>query len=127
MTHATLNYETAPGHEVLAAAGKKYLRPGGRLATEQLFQWANFQPGETVLELAASFGLSAIAIAQRYGVRVVGIEKNPDSVVRARANVAAAGLSDRVEIIEGDNWVEITLSRAAIMGFGNFFSQAFKG
>ncbi|MBD2308240.1 class I SAM-dependent methyltransferase [Chroococcidiopsis sp. FACHB-1243] len=102
MTHATLNYETAPGHEVLAAAGKKYLRPGGRLATEQLFQWANFQPGETVLELAASFGLSAIAIAQRYGVRVVGIEKNPDSVVLARANVATAGLSDRVEIIEGD-------------------------
>ena len=61
MTNATLNFQTASGHQVLAAAGKKYLRPGGRTATEQLFQWANFQPGETVLELASSFGYSAIA------------------------------------------------------------------
>lgn len=26
----TLNFATAPGHQVLAAAGKKILRPGGR-------------------------------------------------------------------------------------------------
>jgi SAM-dependent methyltransferase len=55
-----------------------------------------------VLELAASFGYSAIALAQRYGVKVVGIEKNPDSVARARANVEAAGLSAQVDIREGD-------------------------
>ena len=87
---------------MLAAAGKQTLRPGGRTATEKLFAWADFQPGSTVLELAASFGYSAIALAQRYGVRVVGIEKNPDSVVRACANIKAAGLRDRVEIVEGD-------------------------
>jgi cyclopropane fatty-acyl-phospholipid synthase-like methyltransferase len=102
MTNATLNLHTAPGHQVLAAAGKKILRPGGRTATEQLFQWADFQPGETVLELAASFGTSAIALAKRFGVRVVGVEKNPDSVARARANIQAAGLVGQVEVIEGD-------------------------
>jgi cyclopropane fatty-acyl-phospholipid synthase-like methyltransferase len=102
MTNTALNFKTAPGHQVLAAAGKKMLRPGGKLATEQLFEWADFQPGETVLELAASFGYSSIALAERFGVQVVGVEKNPDSVARARANVAAAGLSDRVEIVEGD-------------------------
>ena len=96
------NFKTAPGHQVLAAAGKQTLRPGGRTATEKLFAWADFQPGSTVLELAASFGYSAITLAQRYGVRVIGIEKNPDSVVRACANVKAAGLSARVEIVEGD-------------------------
>ncbi|NJM74400.1 MAG: class I SAM-dependent methyltransferase [Scytonema sp. RU_4_4] len=102
MTNATINFQTATGHEVLAAVGKKILRPGGRAATEQLFQWAGFKPGETVLELASSFGYSAIALAQRYHVRVVGIEKNPNSVARARTNIAAAGLSSQVEIIEGD-------------------------
>lgn len=102
MTQTTLNFQTAPGHQVLAAAGKKMLRPGGKSATEQLFEWANFQPGETVLELASSFGYSAIALAKRFGVRVVGVEKNPDSVAIARANIRAAGLEDRVEIIEGD-------------------------
>ena len=98
----TLNFATAPGHQVLAAAGKRILRPGGKAATEQLFTWANFQPGETVLELAASFGESAIQIAKRFNVRVVGIEKNPDSVALAKENIEAAGLSDRVTIVEGD-------------------------
>lgn len=102
MTQTSLNFKTAPGHQVLAAAGKQALRPGGYTATEKLFAWAEFKPGDTVLELAASFGYSAIALAQRYGLRVVGIEKNPDSVIRARANVAAVGLSDQVQIIEGD-------------------------
>lgn len=101
-TAASLNFQTATGHQVLAAAGKKILRPGGSAATEQLFAWANFQPDQTVLELASSFGYSAIALAQTCGVRVVGIEKNPESVARARANVAAAGLSDRIQMIEGD-------------------------
>ncbi len=102
MTNITLNLKTAPGHEVLAAAGKKMLRPGGKVATEMLFEWAGFLPGETVLELAASFGFSSIALAQHFNVKVVGVEKNPDSVARARANIAAAGLSDQVEIVEGD-------------------------
>lgn len=102
MTSATVNWQTASGHQVLAAAGKTILRPGGRAATQQLFDWAGFQPGETVLELASSFGYSAIALAQRYGVCVVGIEKNPESVARAQANVAAAGLSHQIQIREGD-------------------------
>lgn len=62
MTKTTLKFPNASGHEVLAAAGKKYLRPGGRIGTEQLCEWANFQPGETVLELASSFGYSAISL-----------------------------------------------------------------
>ncbi|MBG1244100.1 SAM-dependent methyltransferase [Nostoc sp. NZL] len=102
MTNTILNFQTATGHEILAAAGKKYLRPGGRIATEKLFQWANFQPGETVLELGSSFGYSAIALAKRYHVKVVGVEKNPDSVACARANICAAGLENQVEIIEGN-------------------------
>ena len=102
MTDAILNFQTASGHQVLAAAGKKYLRPGGRTATEQLFRWANFQPGETVLELASSFGYSAIALTKRYSVKVVGVEKDSDSVARARVNIRAAGYENQIEIIEGD-------------------------
>jgi SAM-dependent methyltransferase len=102
MANALLNAQTATGHQVLAAAGKKILRPGGKIATEQLFQWAEFKPGDTVLELASSFGESAIALAQRFGVNVVGVEKNPDSVQRARAQVEAAGLGEQIALIEGD-------------------------
>jgi cyclopropane fatty-acyl-phospholipid synthase-like methyltransferase len=99
---ASLDFSTAPGYQVLAAAGKKILRPGGRLATEQLFTWADFKPGETVLELASSYGESAIAIAKRFNVSIVGVEQDPDSVAKARANIEAAGLSDQITIVEGD-------------------------
>jgi cyclopropane fatty-acyl-phospholipid synthase-like methyltransferase len=84
-----LNYRTAPEHQVLAAAGKKILRPGGKLATKQLFTWAGFKSGDTVLELASSFGDNAIYLAKRYGVKVIGVEKNPDSVARAHENITA--------------------------------------
>ncbi|MEM9246235.1 MAG: class I SAM-dependent methyltransferase [Cyanobacteria bacterium P01_F01_bin.153] len=101
-TRKVLNLQTAPGHQVLAKAGKKLLRPGGRRATEQLFQWANFQPEDSVLELAASFGHSAIALAQSYGVNVVGVERNADSVSTAQHNIDAANIADKVNIIQGD-------------------------
>jgi predicted O-methyltransferase YrrM len=93
---------TAPDYQVLAAVGKKILQPGGRSATETLLEWANFQPGETVLELSSNFGNSAIALARQYQVKVVGIEKNPDTVAYARTNIAATGLGSRIEIIEGN-------------------------
>ncbi|NKB17629.1 MAG: class I SAM-dependent methyltransferase [Pseudanabaena sp. CRU_2_10] len=102
MMQATIDLKTVPGYEVLAAAGKTVLRPGGRAATEQLLRWANFQPGDTVLELASGLGTSAIALAKRYGVNVTGIEKSPERVAIAQARVESAGLSDRVQIIQGD-------------------------
>ncbi len=97
-----LDLKNAPGHQVLAAAGKKALRPGGFGATERLFKFAEFRRGETVLELASGLGYTAIRLAKRYGVHVTGIEKNPDNIARARANVSAAGLASQVEILEGD-------------------------
>lgn len=102
MTAQTLNWQTAPGHQVLAAAGKKILRPGGRKATERLFEQADFQAGESVLELASSFGYSAIALAKKYDVCVTGVEKNPDSVAIARENIAKTQSSEKVRVVEGD-------------------------
>jgi catechol O-methyltransferase len=56
-----------------------------------------------ILELGAYCGYSAILIAQRLGPqgRLVSVEKDPVAAEVARANVAHAGLTDRVEVIEG--------------------------
>ncbi len=102
MTPATLNIQTAPGYEVFAIAGKTVLRPGGRRATQQLLQWADFKHGATVLELASGLGNSAIALAKRYHVCVIGIERNPRHLALAQARVKAAGLSDQVQIRPGN-------------------------
>jgi cyclopropane fatty-acyl-phospholipid synthase-like methyltransferase len=102
MTSATLNIQTAPGYEVFAAAGKTVLRPGGRRATQQLLQRANFKPGATVLELASGLGTSAIALAKHYHVRVIGIERNLHHLALAQARVKAAGLAEQVQIRPGN-------------------------
>ena len=111
-THTDLKLQTAPSHVVLAAAGKTVLRPGGRAATEQLFQWANFQPGETVLELASGLGTSTIALAKRYNVQVVGIEKDPDRVAIAQADARSAGVEHLVRFMEGNIFQLETLSES---------------
>ena len=56
-----------------------------------------------VLELGAYCGYSAILIAHRLGPggRLVSVEKDPVAAEVARANVAYAGLTERVEIIQG--------------------------
>ena len=110
MTQTMLNLATAPSHVVLAAAGKTVLRPGGRAATEQLFQWANFKPGETVLELASGVGTSAIALAKGYNVQVIGIEKDPNRVVIAQAKARSAGLDHQVQFIQGNIFQLETIS-----------------
>lgn len=47
--------------------------------------------------MPSAMPLGLIALAQRYGVYVTGVEKHQASVEPARANVAAAGVSDRLK------------------------------
>jgi SAM-dependent methyltransferase len=61
------------------------------------------QPGAQILDIHCGGGRWLIAMARRFtGTRLVGVEFEPDSVARARANVAAAVLSDRITIEQGD-------------------------
>ena len=59
-----------------------------------------------VVEFGTSFGVStlwlAAAVRANGGGRVIGTELVPDKVERARAHVEEAGLSEIVEIREGD-------------------------
>lgn len=60
----------------------------------------------SVIEFGTSFGLSTIhlaaALKDNGGGLVIGSEFEPAKVARARQNVASAGLSEFVEIREGD-------------------------
>lgn len=59
-----------------------------------------------VVEFGTSFGISTLHIAAALkdngGGRIIGSEFEPSKVARARATMAEAGLSDLVEIREGD-------------------------
>ena len=59
-----------------------------------------------IVEFGTSFGIStlhlAAALRDNGGGRLIGSEFEPSKVKRARENLAAGGLSDLVEIREGD-------------------------
>ncbi len=59
--------------------------------------------GARVLELGAYCGYSSIMLADAFGpaARITSIEINRDCVESARANIAVAGLSERINILHG--------------------------
>jgi cyclopropane-fatty-acyl-phospholipid synthase len=58
--------------------------------------------GERVLDVGCGWGAFAIHAAREHGVRVTGITLSEPQAAIARERVAAAGLSDRVEIRTAD-------------------------
>jgi predicted O-methyltransferase YrrM len=77
-------------------------RATGRL----LYMLARSVRARTIVEFGTSFGIStlhlAAALRDNGGGRLIGSEFEPSKIERARANLAAAGLSDLVDIREGD-------------------------
>jgi predicted O-methyltransferase YrrM len=71
-----------------------------------LYMLARNAKARTIVEFGTSFGIStlhlAAALKDNGGGRLIGSEFESSKVVRARENVAAAGLSDFVDIREGD-------------------------
>jgi SAM-dependent methyltransferase len=62
---------------------------------------AELSRGGRVVDVHCGGGRWLIAMARRFPeLELVGVEFEPDSADRARANVAAAGLADRIEIRE---------------------------
>ena len=55
-----------------------------------------------VVELGTATGYSAIWLARGCSGRVVTLETDPERAARARANIAEAGLADRIEVREED-------------------------
>jgi demethylmenaquinone methyltransferase/2-methoxy-6-polyprenyl-1,4-benzoquinol methylase len=53
------------------------------------------------VDVATGTAAVAIALAERYGCRVTGIDSSPEMIATGRERVAAAGLGERIELQEG--------------------------
>jgi len=63
---------------------------------------ADLARGARIVDIHCGGGRWLVAMARRFeGVRGVGVENEADSVERAQATVAAAGLADRIEVMRG--------------------------
>jgi predicted O-methyltransferase YrrM len=71
-----------------------------------LYMLARSARARSIIEFGTSFGIStlhlAAALRDNGGGRLIGSEFEPSKISRARQNLVAAGLSDLVEIREGD-------------------------
>ncbi|TDQ56301.1 methyltransferase family protein [Mesocricetibacter intestinalis] len=86
------------GHNFLARLGKTRLRPGGRKATDWLIAKADFNADKKVLEVACNMGTTAIELAKRFGCRIEGVDLDETALIKARANISAEGLSERIHV-----------------------------
>jgi SAM-dependent methyltransferase len=73
----------------------------GVVATGELVALLDPQPGEHILDIGSGIGGPARWIAARCGCRITGVDLTPEFCEAARALNAAAGMADRVTIVEG--------------------------
>jgi len=90
----------------LYAQLKDYALPVSRDTGRLLYMLARALGAGVIVEFGTSFGLStlhlAAALRDNGGGRLITSEFEPSKIVRARDNLVAGGLSDLVEIREGD-------------------------
>lgn len=52
--------------------------------------------------MACGTAAVSIEVARRYGCRVTGIDQSPDMLAHGRRNVEAAGLAERITLMQGE-------------------------
>lgn len=82
--------EKAPGHWVLARAGKTVLRPGGLALSTWALKRAVL-PGADVVEFAPGLGVTASAIIRVGPASYVGVERDPNASARVDAIASGVG------------------------------------
>jgi precorrin-6B methylase 2 len=88
--------------------------PTPQTVVERMLEMARLKPGDVIYDLGSGDGRIVITAAQRYGVQAVGIELMPELCRQARARIEAAGLTNRIRIIEGSA-LRVDLSPADVV------------
>jgi hypothetical protein len=69
---------------------------------ESMLKAANVGPNDYVIDLGSGDGKIPIAAAKQFGAKALGVEYNPQMVQLARCYVRVEGLTDQVQIAQGD-------------------------
>jgi predicted O-methyltransferase YrrM len=97
---------SATDYQVLYSRLKDFHLAVSRETGTLLYMLARATGARSIIEFGTSFGIStlhlAAALKDNGGGRLIGTEFEHSKVVHARENIAAAGLSNLVEIREGD-------------------------
>jgi SAM-dependent methyltransferase len=78
--------------DALAEVGAAVAHPGGWRSTERWMQAIPWEPGFRVLDVGCGTGRTLVALAQRYGVEVCGIDVRKKMIRHARQRARLAGV-----------------------------------
>lgn len=85
MSNTTIN--TEQGHWILAKMGKKVLRPGGRILTQNLVDSLKITSEEAIVEFAPGLGHTAQVILKKNPKSYTGIELNEEAAERLKTKL----------------------------------------
>jgi hypothetical protein len=106
---ATQEFKPVPGQ-----AGKDVVWvPTPEILVEKMLDMAKVTASDFVMDLGSGDGRNVIAAGKR-GARAVGVEYNPDMVALSQRIAKAAGVADKVTIVQGDMY-EADISKATVM------------
>jgi SAM-dependent methyltransferase len=76
--------------------------PTPQPVVERMLQLANVRKGDVLYDLGSGDGRIPITAAQKFGIRAVGIDINPERIKEARENAKKAGVTNLVEFRQQD-------------------------
>jgi ubiquinone/menaquinone biosynthesis C-methylase UbiE len=85
-----------------AFLGKRVVHPGGRRATEELFELGSFEPGLKVLDIGCGVGTTAIELQGRFQAEVTAADLSPVMLSLAARNLERAGVTRGVRLQQAD-------------------------
>ena len=88
--------------------------PTPQNVVDAMLKMANVTANDVVYDLGSGDGRIPITAAQKYGARGVGIDINPERIKEATANLAKAGVGDKVRFLNQDLF-ETDLSPATVI------------
>jgi precorrin-6B methylase 2 len=88
--------------------------PTPQEVVDAMLALANVTAKDVVYDLGSGDGRIPITAAQKYGARAIGIDINPQRIEEANANLAKAGVGDKVKFLNQDLF-ETDISEASVV------------
>jgi ribosomal protein L11 methylase PrmA len=104
----------APQRQAAPRAPDVIYVPTPQEVVDAMLKVASVTSKDTVYDLGCGDGRIVVTAARVYGAHGVGVDIDPQRVAEANANVKAAGVGDKVRIIEGDLF-EVDLTPATVV------------
>ena len=76
--------------------------PTPQQVVDKMLELANVQKGDFLIDLGSGDGRIPVTAAQRYGVRALGVDINPQRIKEANERAKAAGVTNLVEFRQAD-------------------------